>query len=199
MKALVLFHSVCGNCFLMAREFEKALRHNGMDVKMRRVEDDDLERWQNTFACSREYAPFLSDIQNASVDDMVEADLIFTGSPTYFGNMSGEMKKFLDSTSVYYSEQKLGGKLFGAFTSSSSSEGGGTMCLQSLVVYAQHMGMIPVPVPISAQNEAKSASAYGIVHHSGYNSDDRPNEALCSAISKYVDNVADLLRRSYRG
>lgn len=60
-------------------------------------------------------------VDKAKVKDLLKYDAIIIGSPTYYGNMSGKMKEFIDKTYVVHG--KLKGKVGGAFTSS-----GGTAC-----------------------------------------------------------------------
>jgi NAD(P)H dehydrogenase (quinone) len=60
-------------------------------------------------------------VDKAKVQDLLKYDAIMIGSPTYYGNMSGKMKEFIDKTNAIHG--KLKGKVGGAFTSS-----GGTAC-----------------------------------------------------------------------
>lgn len=57
----------------------------------------------------------------AKARDLLSHDAIIMGSPTYYGNMSGTLKSFIDLTNSIHG--KLKGKVGGAFTSS-----GGTAC-----------------------------------------------------------------------
>jgi NAD(P)H dehydrogenase (quinone) len=63
----------------------------------------------------------LKNVDKASLDDLLSADGIIIGTPTYYGDMSGKMKEFIDKS--YKIHGKLKGKVGGAFTSS-----GGTAC-----------------------------------------------------------------------
>ena len=56
----------------------------------------------------------LKNVDRASLNDLLEADGIIMGSPTYYGDMSGKLNKI---------HGKLVGKVGGAFTSA-----GGTAC-----------------------------------------------------------------------
>jgi len=60
-------------------------------------------------------------VDKAKLDDLLAADAIILGSPTYYGNMSGRMKEFIDKSNAFHG--KLTGKVGGAFTSA-----GGTAC-----------------------------------------------------------------------
>src|SRR5512136_740013 len=61
------------------------------------------------------------EVDKTKMSDLTGSDAIIIGSPTYYGNMTGKMKSFIDRT--YGIHGKLRGKIGGAFTSS-----GGTAC-----------------------------------------------------------------------
>jgi len=65
--------------------------------------------------------PILKKVDRATPDDLQAADAIIMGSPTYYGQMSGKLKTFIDKSNKIHG--KLVGKVGGAFTSS-----GGTAC-----------------------------------------------------------------------
>ena len=49
------------------------------------------------------------------MQDLLKADGIILGSPTYYGTMAAEMKAFIDRSVKYHG--KLEGKIGGAFSS----------------------------------------------------------------------------------
>lgn len=65
--------------------------------------------------------PILRKVDQATLNDLQDADAIIIGSPTYFGQMSGKLKTFIDTSASIHG--KLAGKAGGVFTSS-----GGTAC-----------------------------------------------------------------------
>jgi len=65
--------------------------------------------------------PVLKKVDVATLNDLQTSDAIIIGSPTYFGQMSGKLKSFIDTSDKIHG--KLVGKVGGAFTSS-----GGTAC-----------------------------------------------------------------------
>ena len=88
MKAVVVFHSVCGNDYLLAKMFEKAFFSAGADVRLRRVKDDDLQNWQGMFPSAARYADEILSAPVASIEDLTDADIVVLGCPTYFGAVS---------------------------------------------------------------------------------------------------------------
>lgn len=74
-KALVIYDSVTGNTEKMAKAIGDGLRESGLDVGVKRVDD-------------------------TSLNDLVDADAIVMGSPTYFSTMTAKMKAFVDKSTV---------------------------------------------------------------------------------------------------
>ncbi|MGA2384940.1 MAG: flavodoxin family protein [Candidatus Bathyarchaeia archaeon] len=63
--------------------------------------------------------------------DLLAADGIIIGSPTYFGQMSAKLKAVIDESVKIH--EKLTGKVGGAFTSSGGTASGGETTLLSIV------------------------------------------------------------------
>jgi len=79
-------------------------------------------------------------VENTSLDDLCNADGIIMGSPTYFGQMSGKLKTFIDeSVKVYH---KLEGKVGAAFTSAGGTATGAETTLLSIIEALLIHGMI---------------------------------------------------------
>lgn len=186
MKVSVIFHSVCGNTYTMARAFSKVISENGIDVTLARVEDSDLEELAGTFPIISEKVDEIKTIKIATPQDLLEADLVIIGSPTYFGSMSGEMKLFLDSTAPYWPDAKLAGKRIAAFTTASTAEGGGHLCLNSIITFGMHMGMLPQIVPANLL-PGIDIPAYGLISYTGPMADKRPGENEFSAIQAFSE------------
>lgn len=75
MRAAVVFHSVCGNDYLLAKMFEKAFASAGADVRLRRVKDDDLQNWREVFPSAAQYADEILSAPVASIEDLANADI----------------------------------------------------------------------------------------------------------------------------
>jgi len=92
LKGLVVYDSKTGRTEKMAMAISQGMERGGLEVKVKRV-------------------------KNASLSDLTDADAIVLGSPTYFGSMSGNMKRFVDKSIGLYSDRKLNDKIGAAFTS----------------------------------------------------------------------------------
>ena len=79
-------------------------------------------------------------VDDAKMSDLVKADAIIIGSPTYYGNMTGKMKSFIDRTNSIHG--KLIGKAGGAFTSSGDTACGAETAILSILEAMLIHGMI---------------------------------------------------------
>ena len=106
-KALVVYDSETGNTEKMANAISEGIQEAGHDVEAKHVD-------------------------KTSLDDLMAADAIVLGSPTYFCTMSGKMKNLIDKSIEIYPD-KLQNKIGAAFTSSGDIAGGNETALLSLI------------------------------------------------------------------
>lgn len=190
-KVSIVFHSVCGNNFLIAKEFYKEFKNHNADVQMLRVKDPNLEELAKQFAVAGQYKNEILSIEEAHVEKLLDSHIIIFGSPTYFGNVSGAMKAFMDSFSPYWPDAKFWGKKMFSYTTCANGEGGGDICLNTMTVFGQHMGMMIIPVPgdlIPGQN----FPAYGLIHYVGDYSNLRPSNKVIPAIKEMTKRLMKL-------
>lgn len=181
MTLLILFHSTYGHIRIMAEAAAEAAREiPGVDVALRRVpetlSDDILAKMGALDA-----AKALADIPVATVDDLAQADAIFFGTPTRFGNMSGQMRQFLDATGGLWAQGALVGKPGGVFVSTATQHGGQEATALSFHTYLLHQGMVVVGLPYSFQGQTRideitGGSPYGATTIAGGDGSRLPSE-----------------------
>jgi len=79
-------------------------------------------------------------VEETSLGDMLEADGIIIGSPTYYGDMSNKIKKLLDESVDIHG--KLEGKVGAAFTSSGGAASGAETTILSILKAFLIHGMV---------------------------------------------------------
>ncbi|MCM8766830.1 MAG: NAD(P)H-dependent oxidoreductase [Candidatus Omnitrophica bacterium] len=114
-KVLIIYHSKTGNTEEMAKSVAEGVKEENLEVILKSVED-------------------------TKVEDMLDADGIIVGSPTYFGLPSYEIKKLFDESVKYYGS--LEGKVGGAFTSSALVGGGNETTIMGIIQIMLIHGMI---------------------------------------------------------
>jgi NAD(P)H dehydrogenase (quinone) len=111
-KVLVVYHSVTGNTRAMAQAVAEGVKEvSGVQV-------------------------VLKEADQVSVSDLVTADALAFGSPTYFSYMAGAIKAIFDQ--AYLSRSQLKGKPFAAFA---SGGGGEVKSVQSIESVAASCGL----------------------------------------------------------
>jgi NAD(P)H dehydrogenase (quinone) len=190
-KVTIVFHSVCGNSYIIAKEFYNEFKTHGAETQILRVKDPSYNELAAQFAVAGQYKNEIMNIQEAEVEKLLDSDIIIIGSPTYYGNVSGAMKAFMDSFSPYWAEARFWGKKLFSYTTCATSEGGADMCLNTINIFGQHVGMIPIPVPANLV-PGQDFPAYGLVHYVGGYSNLRPGREVILAIKEMTERLMKL-------
>ena len=166
MKVLVVFYSTYGHIYRMAQAVAEGAREvAGANVILRRVPET-LPLDVLTAMGAVEAQKAFADIPIATVADLGEADAIIFGTPTRFGNMTGQMRQFLDATGGLWTQGKLVGKVGSVFASSATQHGGQESTILSFHTTLLHHGMVIVGLPYAFQgqmrlDEITGGSPYG--------------------------------------
>lgn len=161
-KVLVLYYSMYGHIETMAKAVAKgAAEVPGVEVDIKRVPElvpaDVLAK---SGAKTNQDAPI------ARIDELPNYDAILFGTPTRFGNMTAQMRNFLDQAGGLWAKGALIGKVGSVFTSTATQHGGQESTLLTFHPTLLHLGMIVVGLPYSEQrqmglDEIKGGSPYG--------------------------------------
>ncbi len=115
-KILIIYYSESGNTAEMAQLIAEG-------VKMK--EDVEVN---------------VKDVSDARVEELLEVEGVIIGSPTYYGSMAAEIKKFIDESVKFHG--KLEGKVGGAFSSSAQIGGGNETTIMDILKAHLIHGMI---------------------------------------------------------
>jgi len=198
MNILVVFYSMTGNTATLARAIAKGAREQGAAVRLRQVRELMPEEVIQKRPDLQKVKDSLKDVPLATNDDLVWADGVAFGSPTRYGNMSAQLKQFLDGTGSLWMSGALVGKVACVFTSTSTQHGGQESTLLSMMVPLFHLGYIMLGLPYAEQaqmtmDDIHGGSPYGISSISGVDSKRAPTEvdlALASALGKRLATAA---------
>ncbi|PRB82227.1 NAD(P)H:quinone oxidoreductase [Pseudomonas sp. MYb185] len=140
-KILVLYHSMYGHIETMAEAVAEGARGvSGVEVTIKRVPET-----MNAEAFAAAGGKTDQQAAVASPAELADYDAIIFGTPTRFGNMSGQMRNFLDQTGGLWAKGALAGKVASVFTSTGTG-GGEEMTITSTWTTLAHHGMIIVPI-----------------------------------------------------
>lgn len=159
-KVLVLYYSSYGHIETMANAMAEGIREGGAVATVKRVPELVPDAIVEKSGYKRQSAPV------ATVAELPEYDAIVIGTPTRFGNMSSQMKNFLDQAGGLWFEDRLVGKVGSVFTSTGSQHGGQETTILSTQTVLFHLGMIIVGLPYSFKgqmrmDEITGCSPYG--------------------------------------
>ncbi|HEX5417803.1 MAG TPA: NAD(P)H-dependent oxidoreductase, partial [Chloroflexota bacterium] len=127
VKVLICFYSRYGSTAKLAEAVGEGVRESpGDTVWLRRVPDlepeavirQDERRW-------RAYQDLVRRYPEPQSIEVSQADALVLGSPSYFGNMAGPLKHWLDTQfSQVWRGEDIGEKAGTAFCTSSTAHGG---------------------------------------------------------------------------
>ena len=153
-KVLVIYYSRTGNTEKMAQMVADAMAAEGVEV-----------------ACQR--------VQDTSLDDLLKADGIVIGSPTYYGTMAAEIKRFIDESVEHHGA--LEGKVGAAFSSAGGPGGGAETTVLDILKALLIHGMI-------VQGDHRG-------DHYGPTAVGRPDERSAKECKRLGQRVAHLVKR----
>jgi NAD(P)H dehydrogenase (quinone) len=167
-KVLIAFYSRSGVTEALANAVAEGARASGAEVRLRRAREVvSAEIMARTPGWSAQAAALNAKYEAPSEADAEWADAIVFGSPTRFGNVSAELKSFIDGLGGLWFQGKLNGKVGSAFGSSSTPHGGNESTLISLYNPMAHLGLIIVPLGYADAAMFKAGTPYGASAVSG--------------------------------
>jgi NAD(P)H dehydrogenase (quinone) len=166
-KIAVIYYSATGNVHALAEAVAEGAVQAGAQVRLRRAAElapaeavDANPRW-------RAHVDATDDIQVATNDDVRWADGLAFGSPTRFGNISAQLKQFLDCTGPLWAAGELANKVATGFTSASNRHGGNESTLLALYNTLHHWGAILVAPGYTDESVTQAGgNPYGTAHAS---------------------------------
>ena len=104
----------------------------------------------------------VKDEPTAKPDDVVWADVVLFGSPTRFGNVSSQLKQFMDTLGPQWGQGQLADKVYAGFTSSKTSHGGQESTLLALYNTIHHWGGLVVSPGYTDTVKFVDGNPYGV-------------------------------------
>ena len=165
VSVLVAYHSATGNTEKMAQGVaEGAKSVAGTNVVIKKVGE-------------------------VTADDLLSSDGVVIGSPVYFGNMSGEVKTFLDSWAKMglFQDRKMRNKVGGTFAT-----GGGISNGKELTMLTIQAAMVMHQMLVTSGGGGFGASATTGPDSPGI---DEKELAEANALGKRIAEAASLVKR----
>ncbi len=144
-KISIIYYSATGSVHQLALAIEEGAASEGAEVRRRHVAElapQEAIAQNEAWVGHREN---VADDPVATLDDLGWADGFAFGSPTRFGNISSQLKQFLDTAGGLWMQGLLADKPASGFTSSQNAHGGQESTLLALYDTLYHWGSIIVP------------------------------------------------------
>lgn len=195
-KIMVLYYSMFGNTYLMAKAVCEGIESEGGESILRTVSElvpqnviDGDERMKNAKELQK-------DVPIIKLDELEKIDGIVLGSPTRFGNMCSQLRNFLDQTGGLWMKGALVDKPAGVFCCTATLHGGQETTLISMMFTLLHHGALIVGVPYSVKELASTKSGgspYGPTAVVGTSSDQPPTDTdlkIAEELGKRLTRIA---------
>lgn len=92
-----------GNTGLMLKKVLEVIEKNGIDTRFIQIGGTNIHGCRGCWACKKlqnRKCVFNDDILNSVLEDVYSADAVILGTPSYFSDMTPELKAFIDRTGV---------------------------------------------------------------------------------------------------
>jgi NAD(P)H dehydrogenase (quinone) len=164
VKLSVIYYSATGNVHTIAEEIVKVSEHAGAEVRLRKVRELAPAEAIASNPAWAEHAATTEGVTEATLDDVGWADAVIFGTPTRFGNVSAQLKNYLDTLGPLWSQGKLADKVYSGFVSTGTAHGGQENTLVSLYNSIHHFGGIVVSPGYTDPQKYVDGNPYGTSH-----------------------------------
>ncbi len=201
-RIMVLYYSMYGNTYRMAREIFSGIEDEGCIPMIRRVPEI---LPPGVIASDGRIGRAMKDqeaVPVASPGELEKIDGLVVGSPTRFGNMSSQMRNFWDTTGGLWTRGVLVDKPAAVFCCTGTMHGGQESTLLSMMLTLIHHGMIIVGVPFSVRELAETVSGgtpYGPTAVVGPDSSRQPLETDLTIARELGKRIAVISRKLKSG
>ena len=194
-KVLVLYYSSYGHIETMAHAVAEGAKSAGAEVDVKRVPElvpEEVAK-KSGFKLDQK-APV------ATVDELANYDAIIFGSGTRFGNVTAQLRNFMDQTGGLWMKGALVGKVGSVFTSSATQHGGQESTILTFIPTLLHQGMVVVGLPYAFQgqtgvDEIKGGSPYGASTITGGDGSRQPSPVELEGARYQGRHVAEIARK----
>jgi NAD(P)H dehydrogenase (quinone) len=160
----IIYYSATGTIHALAQAAATGAEKAGANVRVRKVHETAPPEAIASRPEWGEHLEATADVEHATHDDITWADAVLFGSPTRFGNVSSQLKAFLDTTGPLWFAGQLADRVYSGFTSSSTAHGGQEATLLALANTFYHWGGIIVPPGYTDPIQFQSGNPYGASH-----------------------------------
>ncbi|GGK46932.1 NAD(P)H:quinone oxidoreductase type IV [Planomonospora parontospora subsp. parontospora] len=199
VRVSVIYYSSTGTVHAMARRLASAAEEAGARVRLRQVPELAPEE---AIASNAAWSQHFDDTKNepkAVPDDIVEADAVLLGTPTRYGNVSSQLKQFIDTLGPQWSQGMLADKVYAGFTATMTAHGGQESTLLALYNTIYHFGGLVVAPGYTDPSKFADGNPYGVSHVTGGTNSDPLTDVQYTALDHMARRVVTIAGRLKAG
>jgi NAD(P)H dehydrogenase (quinone) len=183
-RVAVIYYSATGNVHRLAHAVAEGAAGAGAETRIRHVDELASELVISQSQYWGRHRAEVEDEPVASLEDLEWADGVAFGTPTRFGNVSAQLKQFMDQAGRLWQEGKLADRVGTSFTSSMTEHGGQESTILALNNTLYHWGMLILPLGYTVREVfAAGGNPYGTSYTSGQRVEGPDGNAL--ALARY--------------
>ena len=191
-RILVLYYSSYGHIEKMAYAAAEGVKSAGAEAVVKRVPElvpEDVAK-KSGYKLDQP-API------ATIDELPSYDGVMFGTGTRFGNMTAQMKNFLDQAGGLWMKDSLVGKVGSVFTSSATQHGGQESTILTFHPVLLHLGFVIVGLPYSFKGQSgidqiMGNSPYGASTIVGSDGSRQPSQVELDGVRFQGKHVAEI-------
>lgn len=195
VKLAIIYYSSTGTVHGMARRLHEAGEKAGAEVRLRQVPELAPQEAIASNAAWSQHFDRTKDEPKATADDVVWADAVLFGSPTRYGNVSSQLKQFLDTLGPQWAQGLLADKAYAGFTASQTEHGGQESTLLALYNTIHHFGGIVVAPGYTDPLKFADGNPYGVSHVTGGNNDAPLTDVQTAALDHMATRIVTIARK----
>ncbi len=201
-KIMVLYYSMFGNNFLMAKAVCEGIKIEGGEPILRTVPELVPQDIINKDERVKKAKEMQKDVQLVKLNELENIDGIILGSPTRFGNMCAQLRNFLDQTGGVWMKGSLIDKPAGVFCCTGTMHGGQETTLISMMFTLLHHGCMVMGVPYSVKEIAETKSGgtpYGPTAVVGPSAEQPPTKTdlkIAQELGKRLTRIAKKMKNN---
>ncbi|MBD0424634.1 NAD(P)H:quinone oxidoreductase [Streptomyces sp. NPDC052309] len=164
VKLAIVYYSSTGFSAEIAKEIAQAAEKAGAEVRLLKAAELAPEAAIASNEAWAAHAAASAGIPVATPADVEWADAVIFGTPTRFGNISSQLKQFIDTLGGLWAQGKLANKVYSGFVTTATTHGGQESTLLALYNSIHHFGGLIVSPGYTDPVKFVDGNPYGTSH-----------------------------------
>ncbi|MET8644868.1 NAD(P)H:quinone oxidoreductase type IV [Streptomyces sp. NPDC004675] len=167
VKLAIIHYSSTGTITEIAKELHDAGVKAGAEVRLLKVAELAPRAAIESNPAWAAHHAAIAEIPEATPEDVEWADAVLFGTPTRFGNVSAQLKQFIDTLGGLWAEDRLVDKVYSGFVSTATAHAGQEATLLALYNSIHHFGGITITPGFTDPHKFVDGNPYGTSHVDG--------------------------------